>query len=114
LRRAQSFAVDAGLSGRNAGDLAMVVEEWVANIVEHGAPKRGSHITLRLQLEAGHVRIAINDAGRAFDPRAVAFNGPNPQRGGGAGLAMIASLCRLAAYTRRAGRNHLVLELPLA
>ena len=34
-------------------------------------------------------------------------------RAGGAGLALIASLCRIASYTRRAGRNRLVLEMPL-
>ena len=48
-----------------------------------------------------------------FDPRGAAFEGPNPERGGGAGLAMIVSLCRIAGYARRAGRNRLILELPL-
>jgi hypothetical protein len=44
----------------------------------------------------------------------VAFDGPNRERGGGAGLALITSLCSITAYARRAGRNRLVLELPLA
>jgi anti-sigma regulatory factor (Ser/Thr protein kinase) len=113
LRLAQTFAVEAGLGASRAADLAMVVEEWAANIVEHGAARPGSLIAVHLRLEPDHVRIAFSDGGRAFDPRAVAFEGPNTQRGGGAGLAMIASLCRLADYVRRGGRNRLVLEMPL-
>jgi serine/threonine-protein kinase RsbW len=94
--------------------LAVVVEEWVANVVEHGGPQEGARIVLRLRLSDGVVRLSVSDAGRPFDPRTVAFSGPNNERGGGAGLALIVSLCRIARYARRAGRNHLVLEMPLA
>jgi anti-sigma regulatory factor (Ser/Thr protein kinase) len=97
-----------------AGHLAIVVEEWIANLVEHGGPHHGARIVLRLSLDGGTVRLSISDGGRAFDPRAAVFEGPNPERGGGAGLAMIAGLCRIAGYSRRAGRNRLVLEMPLA
>lgn len=55
----------------------------------------------------------VSDAGRAFDPRTAAFDGPNAERGGGAGLVLIASLCRIAGYARRADRNRLVLEMPV-
>ena len=91
----------------------MGVEEWVANVVEHGGPQHGARIVLRLRLDGGTIRLSISDAGRPFDPRSAAFDGPHAERGGGAGLALIASLCRVVAYVRRAGRNHLVLELPL-
>jgi serine/threonine-protein kinase RsbW len=92
-----------------------VVEEWVANVVEHGGPHReGARIVLRLRLSGGVVRLSLSDAGRPFDPRTAAFEGPNKERGGGAGVELIASLCRIVSYTRRAGRNRLVLELPLA
>jgi anti-sigma regulatory factor (Ser/Thr protein kinase) len=91
----------------------VVVEEWIANVVEHGGPQGGARIVLRLHLQGGLVCVAVSDAGRPFDPRGVAFERPNTERGGGAGLAMIASLCRIASYARRAGRNRLVLELPL-
>ena len=91
----------------------MVVEEWIANVVEHGGPQDSALIVLRLHLQAGMVRIAVSDAGRPFDPRGAAFETPNAERGGGAGLAIITGLCRIAGYARRAGRNRLVLELPL-
>ena len=112
LRVARGFAARTGLGDEVAGRLAVVVEEWVANVVEHGGPQDG-RIVLRLALSAGVVRLWVSDAGRPFDPRAAAFEGPNHERGGGAGLALIASHCRIAAYVRRAGRNRLVLEMPL-
>jgi serine/threonine-protein kinase RsbW len=90
-----------------------VVEEWVANVVEHGDQPRGARIVLQLALSAGVVRLAVSDAGRPFDPRTAVFDGPNRERGGGAGLALIANHCRIAGYARRAGRNRLVLEMPL-
>ena len=91
----------------------MVVEEWVANVVEHGAPPAGARIVLRLRLSEGLLRVRISDSGRPFDPRTSTFEGPDPERGGGAGLALIASFCRVVDYARRAGRNRLVLELEL-
>lgn len=91
----------------------MVVEEWVANVVEHGGASPETLIGLDLTSEGDRVRIAVSDAGQPFDPTTVAFAGPNPQRGGGAGLAMIASLCRIAGYARQGGRNRLTLEMSL-
>ena len=90
-----------------------MAEEWVANVVEHGGSHDGGLIALTLRGEAGLVRLTISDAGRPFDPRDASFDGPNVERGGGAGLALIASLCRIASYTRRRRRNRLVLELLL-
>jgi anti-sigma regulatory factor (Ser/Thr protein kinase) len=89
------------------------VEEWVANVVEYGGPQGGARIVLKLRVEAGLARVSISDAGAAFDPRTAVFDRPNLERGGGAGLALIGSLCHIASYARRAGRNRLVLELPL-
>ncbi|MEJ0066164.1 MAG: ATP-binding protein [Caulobacteraceae bacterium] len=107
------FALRAGLDAVVASRLAVVVEEWVANVVEHGGPQDGARIVLRLGLRDGVVGVSISDAGHPFDPRAAVFDMPNPDRGGGAGLALIADFCRIAGYARRAGRNRLTLELPL-
>lgn len=86
----------------------------MANVVEHGGPHSGGRIVLRLRLAGGAVWLSISDPGRPFDPRAATFHGPDPDRGGGSGLALIASFTRIAGYVRRAGRNRLLLELPLA
>ncbi|MBU2307957.1 MAG: ATP-binding protein [Alphaproteobacteria bacterium] len=110
---ARAFVAQSGL-GRDAAErLAIIVEEWVANLVEHGEPPPGSRIGLRLAQADDLVRITVTDAGRTFDPRDADFEGPNLERGGGAGLELMRAWSRVAAYGRRAGRNRLVLEMPL-
>ncbi len=114
LGLAGDFAARAGLAPDAAARLAVVVEEWVANVVEHGCARADARIFLRLRLVDGLVRLSVSDAGQPFDPRAAVFDGPDRGRGGGAGLALIKGLCRIAGYARRAGRNRVVLDLPLA
>jgi anti-sigma regulatory factor (Ser/Thr protein kinase) len=104
------FAKTNGLSADAADRLAVVVEEWAANIVEHSGAAPTSLIMIRLQRLADGVRIGFSDAGVAFDPRAAIHEGPDPERGGGAGIAMIRSWCEIEAYARRRGRNRLVLR----
>ena len=95
-----------------ADQLAIVVEEWVANIVEHGdAPEDG---VIRLQLERGPAAIRIESSapGVPFDPREVAFDGPDLERGGGVGLALLKAWTTVDRYRYRDGRNEVVLMLP--
>jgi anti-sigma regulatory factor (Ser/Thr protein kinase) len=113
LALARRFAADAQLDEPAANRLAIVVEEWVGNVVEHGGAATGSRIAIGLERRGALVRLTASDAGAAFDPRAVDFEGPNLERGGGAGLALIAAWSRIVDYRRRAGRNRLVLEIPL-
>jgi len=113
LRLARGFAAGAGLEPDATGRLSVVVEEWIANVVEHGDGADGARIYMRLRLTAGVVRLSVSDAGKPFDPRTAVFDGPDPQSGGGAGLALIAGLCRITGYARRGGRNRLVLEVPV-
>jgi len=111
---AQRFAEASRLPKSTADRLAIVVEEWVANIVEHGQAPEASRIVLRVERASEGVRLTISDAGVAFDPREAQSSGPNPDRGGGVGLDMIRAWSRIASYRRRDGRNRLILELPLA
>lgn len=113
LAVARDFCRRENLASDAADSLAIVVEEWIANVVEHGAARRGSLIVLRLDRTDAGVRLTVTDAGQPFDPRSPAFEGPNPERGGGAGLELIRAWSRIAAYQRRAGRNRLVLEMPI-
>jgi anti-sigma regulatory factor (Ser/Thr protein kinase) len=110
IRFARSFAASAALPDDAADRLAVIVEESVANIVEHGRPAVGSLIVLQLEQTGGRVRLSFSDAGLAFDPRAVEDEGPNLDRGGGVGIALIRAWSDIEAYERRAGRNRLVLR----
>lgn len=111
LRLVRGFAAGAGLGPDAAGRLSVVVEEWVANVVEHGEVAAGGRIVLRLTLAGAVARLTVTDPGRPFDPRAASFDGPDPDHGGGAGLALIVGLARITGYARRGGRNRLVLEI---
>jgi len=114
LGAARAFVGRAGLDRDAAERLAIIVEEWVANLVEHGAAPTDSRIVLRLVHAEAHIRITVTDAGEAFDPRETSFDGPNLERGGGVGLELMRAWSRVTAYGRRAGRNRLVLEMPLS
>ena len=112
LAVAMLFADDAAIGDAATNKLVIVVEEWLINVLEHGGAATNSRIVLRLQRLERAVRITISDAGRDFDPREVEYQGPNLVRGGGAGLELIKAWSRIVGYTRRAGRNRLVLEMP--
>jgi serine/threonine-protein kinase RsbW len=114
LAAAWLFAGAAAIGDDATERLAIVVEEWLINVVEHGAPAPRSRIAMRLERTGDLVRVTCTDAGQPFDPREAVFEGPNPERGGGAGLALIQAWSRVAEYRRRAGRNRVVLEMPLA
>jgi len=111
IAAARRFAETADLPPAAADELAVVVEEWVANIVEHGGPQAGRLVVLALERSGGVVRIRVSDAGVAFDPRLAPDEGPNLERGGGAGLALIRGWSRIEDYRRLRGRNRLVLRL---
>ena len=103
--------VGAGrLAPESADRLVVIVEEWVANIVEHGRAPAGSLVVLRLERVGSQVRLSFSDAGVAFDIRVAEDTGPNLERGGGAGIALIKSWSEIASYERRGGRNRLVLR----
>ena len=110
LSAARTFAGTAGLGADASDRLAVIVEEWVANIVEHGRPAPHSLVTLRLEIAGQGVRLTFSDAGVAFDPREAADTGPNLERGGGAGLALVAAWTEVEDYRRARGRNRLTLR----
>jgi anti-sigma regulatory factor (Ser/Thr protein kinase) len=107
---ARRFASAAALPEAAAERLALIVEEWVANIVEHGRPAPGGLIVLRLEKAGARVRLRCSDAGIAFDPRTVEDDGPNLDRGGGAGIALIRAWSEIESYRRLGRRNRLVLR----
>ena len=107
-----AFAETAGVPSDVADQLAIVVEELVANVVDHGRAPADGVIRLRLEREEALIRIEISDPGGSFDPRDHVFDGPDPVRGGGAGLALVKAWAVIESWSRRNGRNELVLSLP--
>lgn len=93
--------------------LAIVVEELVANIVEHGACPPDQPMTLTLGLQGQSITVSMSDYGTYFDLRTAEVSGVvPPEQGGGAGIALVRHWSRDISYERVDGRN--VLNLILA
>lgn len=102
---ANAFAAEAGLAKGDAAKLAVLVEELVANVCDHGGCERGDVVGLTLSADPGHMAIELDDPGIAFDPTAATRDGAIPERGGGAGIALIRAWASDFRYERRDGRN---------
>ena len=92
--------------------LSIIVEELVTNIVDHGAPPIDSEIMIELSAIGSDIGLTLSDAGTFFDPRTA--DAPAefpPERGGGAGIALVLSWSHGINYTRIDGRNVLTLVI---
>ncbi len=100
--------------GRDAeAKLSIIVEELVTNIVEHGVPPPDSDIAIELSAIGAEIGLTLSDSGTFFDPRSV--DAPAeipPERGGGAGIALVLSWSNVINYARIDGRNVLTLVIP--
>lgn len=93
--------------------LAIVVEELVANVVEHGACPPDRPMTLALSVEGKNIAVGLSDYGTCFDISAAEITGSVPPvQGGGAGIALVRHWSREISYRRTDGRNVLKLILP--
>lgn len=93
--------------------VAIIVEELVANIVEHGCPPPDSDIAIELAALGADIGLTLSDAGSFFDiRRAVAPAEIPPERGGGAGIALVLSWANVIGYEAEDGRNVLRLVIP--
>ena len=101
-------AVDDDIRAR----LAIIVEELVANIVEHSGSPADQLISLAFERSGAEIMITLSDSGIAFDPCGHVPRGePPPERGGGAWLALVQSWARSMSHSRANGRNTLTLVI---
>jgi anti-sigma regulatory factor (Ser/Thr protein kinase) len=113
LRAARSFSEAAGL-GEERAKLAIIVEELVFNILDHGQPGEGDHVELAFERVPEGVRLILTDSCAPFDPREAEPEGDEPpERGGGAGLALVKAWSRIVDYASEGGRNRLELVVVL-
>jgi len=111
---AQDFAAGQGLSPIVAARLAIVIEELVTNVVEHGMVAADGPVDLAMSVETCGVRIIFVDPGLSFDPRLAPVATPDPEgRGGGAGIDLIKAWTEIVDYRTADGLNRLELLLPL-
>ena len=113
LELVRDFISRTHCGGDAEAKLSIIVEELVANIVEHGRPPPDSEIGIELSAIGADIGLTLSDAGAAFDPRTA--NAPAeipPECGGGAGIALVLSWSHVIDYSRIDGRNVLTLVIP--
>lgn len=99
-----------GLSEHDRNRLAVLIEELLANLFEHGGAPT---VMLRARLQQGHVLLVVEDSGVPFDPRSADLDGPVPERGGGAGLALVRAWCETLDYRVEPSVNRFELRYTL-
>ncbi|WP_235536285.1 MULTISPECIES: ATP-binding protein [unclassified Sphingomonas] len=114
MEAARLFGVDARLGAGDAARLAIVVEELVANLVEHGGAAAIGAIELSLAWEAGGpISLVLVDGGIAFDPRGADAGAAIPERGGGAGLNLVRAWATIVEYRSDGDRNRTEVSIPV-
>lgn len=116
LDRLEAYAEETGLPMLPARRLALVCEEWMANVAMHGAG--ASYAELSLWREPGSLHLRLADDGPPFDP----LSAPPPDTdrpleervAGGLGLHLMRRMTRRLDYAREAGCNRLLAVLDVA
>ena len=96
----------------DASRLAIIVEELVTNLYDHGGLEADDVFEIELCATATQISIIITDGGTAFDPGVAELSSAVPARGGGAGLKLLRDWATHIEYRTIAGRNRLALALP--
>jgi anti-sigma regulatory factor (Ser/Thr protein kinase) len=107
------YAVDHGLGARDEARLCIIVEELVANILEHGDGTTDRKVGLELLRDGPLIRLIVEDDGNPFDPRSARPGETVPARGGGAGLRLVKAWSEIVDYQSGRLGNRLELRVPL-
>ena len=110
---ARTFGDAQWLSEDELARLCIIVEEWVANLYDHGGLTDTDEIELSLASEPAGIRVVIVDPGSPFDPRELPAKVERPERGGGAGIGIMRAWAQFVSYDPSAKGNRLELLLPL-
>ena len=110
LAATRGFADAAGLAPGPARRLAIIVEELVANLIDHAGLGADDVIDLALLRHPGQVVVVLGDPAPPFDPRMAPLPADLPPHGG-AGLALVRAFAEGIDYGRNGGRNRLEVRI---
>jgi serine/threonine-protein kinase RsbW len=107
-----------GLSADVVFGMNVALDEMLSNIIKYGYTDDAIHeIHIRLSVADGMLVAEIEDDGQPFDPCAegpVDVDAPLEERKvGGLGIHIVRALMAEVGYARVAGRNRLVMKMPL-
>ncbi|SNS38279.1 Anti-sigma regulatory factor (Ser/Thr protein kinase) [Sphingomonas laterariae] len=113
IAAAHDYCDRTGCDDDARAHIAIIVEELVLNIVEHGGAALGDPIHILLEQVGEGTQLTLTDGGTFFDPREAEAPGlAPPERGGGAGIALILAWAEIRSYVAEGGRNRMVLLIP--
>jgi sigma-B regulation protein RsbU (phosphoserine phosphatase) len=114
-RTLTEFGGQQGLPNNVLHDLKLALEEIVTNIISYGYTDDGEReITVRLGVEAGEMRVAVEDDGQPFNP----LEAPEvdttkrleERTVGGLGVHLVRKLMDGLEYQRHEGKNLLLMK----
>lgn len=114
LQMVRDFGALQSLSDEDLARLCVVVEELFANLYDHGGLTADHPVTLTLRREPRGIRVLMIDPTAPFDPRSAPDSGQPPERGGGAGIAIVRAWTEFIDYSATSEGNRLELLLPIA
>lgn len=112
-RAIEDCLVQHGIDKAGRADVRLVLEELLANALDHGG---ASDCSVELDFEPATIVLRIEDDGHAFDPLAtptLELDADDPDRPvGGLGIHLVKTLALDSRYVREDERNRLTLLLP--
>jgi anti-sigma regulatory factor (Ser/Thr protein kinase) len=111
---ARKFAADSGLLQPDAAKLAIVIEELVTNLYDHGGLSDDDSVAIELSASADAICLRLSAPGSPFHPGAPLADAEVPERGGGAGLKLVQAWSVNIDHSHNDGRNQWLVVLPLS
>lgn len=118
LKTISDFALKSGASEEKVGQIELVLEEILVNIINYAYPDEPGTIEIRYQRsQTSQLKLEIIDHGIPFDPLStpdVDTEAPLEERSiGGLGIFLIRNIAEDVAYQRQHGKNILTVSLAL-
>lgn len=110
---ARSFGTQQWLSEQEIARLCILVEEWVANLYDHGSVSHAHTIEIDLKAEREGIALTISDPGKPFDPRNLPLVRVRTEGGAGAGIDLMKAWAMLVDYKIGPTGNRLELFYPV-
>ena len=99
----------AGIAATVVGELRLVAEEGVSNVIRHGYADSARHsIEITLEIGGGEILLMLRDDGQPFNPLAAPARDPHAaivERDGGWGVNLLQALVDRADYQREGDAN---------
>jgi anti-sigma regulatory factor (Ser/Thr protein kinase) len=108
----KNFSRSTRIDEADAARLAIVVEELVANLYDHGGLGVDDAFEIELSATSTDISVVLIDPGTPFDPGLAKLGVNSPPRGGGAGLKLVRAWAKHIDYQSINGVNRLAVVLP--